>query len=269
MADKVNEEKVFFGEEYYRAFDTDVYLHNNFATIQEWHSDILKSLHQFYQSTYGTTPPSLKVLDFGAGPTIAYHVSSSLYASEIVLAEYVEENRKALRLWLDRNPQAFNWTPYFKYAVQDLERKCEGEVAERQERLRKGIKAVVSCDITKDHIIEKGNEGPYDIVFSCLCIEVACATKDDYAAAILKLSKLIKPGGKIVLIVPIPKPEVKDQDFYRVGSKRFHCLIVDEDFVKSCLKQAGFCDIEINPLPIHPQCRTQFMLYFVTAKTHK
>ena len=258
-----------FGEEYHNTFEPDAYLHVLYNRVLEWQHEVLKGLHSFYPSTYGTTPPGLKVLDFGAGPAVAYHATTAVYASEVVLAEYTEKNRKALRLWLDRDPQAYNWTPHFKCVVQDLEGKGERETAEREEQLRKVVTAVVSCDITKDCIIEKGHEGPYDVVFSCLCLAVACATKDAYAAAVLKLSKLLKPGGWIVLVVPLPKPEVKDQDFYVIDANKFHCLIVDEDFVRSCLQQAGFCNIEINLLPIHPQCPSQFAKLFVTAKTQQ
>ena len=38
----------------------------------------------------------------------------------IVFGEYTERNREVLQMWLDKEPDAFDFTPFFKYVVQDL-----------------------------------------------------------------------------------------------------------------------------------------------------
>ena len=42
-------------------------------------------------------------------------MSASAYFSHITLSEYVEVNRKERTVWLDRDPQAYDWTQFFKY----------------------------------------------------------------------------------------------------------------------------------------------------------
>ena len=256
-------ERPLFGEEYHDNFDPMTFLASGFpGEILEWHRSLFKCFHEFFQLYSTVNPQPLNVLDFGAGPTIAFEISASLYASEIVLAEYTEKNRKALQLWLDRDPQAHNWTPYFKYVVQELEGKSEQEATEREDQLRKIIKAVASCDISQSTIIESGYDGLYDVVLVCLCLTAACSTKDEYRAALVKLSKLLRPGGKIV-IVSAERPEITETSSYPVGSKTFLDLIVNEELVAASLRQAEFSDIMVKRLP--PKCSFHSALLFTTA----
>ena len=83
-----------------------------------------------------------------------YEISSARNATEIVLSEYTERNRAALQLWIMMNgdPKAHDFSQYFKYVVQDLEGRSEKEAFERQEKLQRVVKAIVSCDITEDPI---------------------------------------------------------------------------------------------------------------------
>ena len=115
-----------------------------------------KYLHEFckcYEAP--STGPGLKILDFGAGPIIANVISASLYASEIVLSDYLESNRKVLQMWLDRDPKAPNWSPFFQYVVQELEGRSMVEAAKREEELRQVIEAVIPCDIHNDPPVEQ------------------------------------------------------------------------------------------------------------------
>lgn len=252
-----------FGEEYHANFDPAVFLASGFpGEIMEWHQSLLKSFHEFFQSYAVANPRPFKVLDFGAGPTIAFEISTALYASEIVLAEYTEKNRKALQLWLNEDPRAHNWTPYFQYVVQELEGRTKQEATEREEKLRKIVKAVVPCDISQESIIESGYDGPYDIVLVCLCLTAACSTRDEYRTALLKLSKLVRLGGKII-IVSAERPATTETVSYPVGSKTFLDLIVGEKFVTASLEQAGFSDIIVKRLP--PKCYFHSALLFTTA----
>ena len=85
----------------FEVFDPWAYLHS-YEEVNVWHRHSLSVLHEFYKS-YGLPPVGLKILEFGAGPVISYEISAALYASEIVLSEYSEKNRKVLQMWLDRD----------------------------------------------------------------------------------------------------------------------------------------------------------------------
>ena len=70
----------------------------------------------------------------------------------------------------------------------------------KDEVLRHLVKRVILCDILRDPpLLVPGYEGPYDIIFSSLCLISACTTHEEYSQAIGRLTKYLKPGGKLIL----------------------------------------------------------------------
>ena len=226
----------------YELFDPWKYVKQDYATVDAFHRHSLQLLHEFYK-TYGSPPAGLKVLEFGTGPIIIYEISTPLYASEIVLSEYTEKNRKALQKWLDGDPDAPKWTPFFEYVVQELEGKSKEEVALREERLRQVVKAVIPCDINKDTPVEPAYYGPYDVVFTCQCLECACTSLEEFSGAVSKLAKLVKPGGKLVIVTT---DGAGDTFFYMVGDEKFFGISIREETMTTVLQQEGFYDITIK-----------------------
>ena len=227
----------------YELFDPWDYVEDEYDTVSDpFHRHSLKIMHEFYKS-YGSPPAGLKVLEFGTGPVIIYEISASLYASEIVLSEYTEDNRKLLQMWLDRDPEAPDWRPFFECVVQELEGKTKEEVTTRQEELRQVIKAVIPCDIRKDTPIEPAYHGPYDVVFTCQCLECACASLEEFSGAVFKLAKLVKPGGKLVIVTMEGEG---DTFFYMVGDEKFFGISIREENVTALVQQAGFHDIIVK-----------------------
>ena len=85
-------------------FDTQDFLRDYYTTpgyiVQTFP---LPHLYNFYQSLGSEC---LRILEVGSGPSIASVVSAAQYASEIVIAEYGESHRQAVRQWLDKEPTA-------------------------------------------------------------------------------------------------------------------------------------------------------------------
>ena len=232
----------------YDRFDPFVYIKNRYTIVNDWNSQPLKLLHNIFQS-YSSTPAGLKVLDFGCGPVPIYQCSSPLHASEIVFAEYTEKNRNILQMWIDNDPNAPDFTALFKYVVQDLEGKGEEEVVKRQDDLRRLVKGVIPCDALHDPpLLVPGYEGPYDIIFSSLCLTAACTTHEEYSQAIGRLTKYLKPGGKLILQGLRPK-EDSEYLYYYVGSEKFLGLCVTPEFRKSALIENGYTDISVTVQP--------------------
>ena len=190
-----------FGQDYDK-FNPQDYLHTYYSAdtlgLHPTHLLTLKTLHDYYQS-YESTEANLKILDVGSGPVISQTISAAPYAAEIVLSEYAEANRAALSQWLNNGPNAFDWTHIIKHVVVNLEGKREEEVPIRAELVRKVIKAVVHCDANRDPPIPQEYVGQYDIVTAFVCLSAACATREEYVSALVRLHALLKSGGKIVL----------------------------------------------------------------------
>ena len=239
--------KVLFGQDYCDKFNPNDYLQENYSVnnLGPFHLFKLNALHQFYQSYPSTA--QFRVLDIGSGPSIANIISAAPHAAEIVLSEYTEANRSTLLQWLNNDPNAFDLTHIFKHIVVDLEGKTEEEVPIRAELVRKVVKAVVPCDVTQDPPIPTEYVDQYDIVTEFLCLTAACATKEDYKAALVRLHALLKSGGKIVLYTVLCK-DAPTHASYPVGPHTFFDLQISEDFILKSLEQAGFCDVKVMAL---------------------
>ena len=214
----------------------------------------LHNIHEFFKtkstSILSDKPQYLKVLDYGCGPVIAHSISAAGIGSavEIVLADFTDECRKAVQQWLDKDPLAWDWSPYIKYVVHTLEGKQDHqEAALREESLRKAIKAVVPCDITKDSPIAEGFEGPYDVVISILCLENACETKEEVKAAIKRISALVKPGGNLLINIALQSKETCG--FFHIAETKFTYVGISLQFLLYALEESGFTEIAFNLLP--------------------
>ena len=236
-------ENVLFGQDYCDKFNPQDYLQTySVANLGPLHLLRLKELLQFYQSY----PPTakLRILDIGSGPSIANSISAAPHAAEIILSEYTEANRSTLLQWLNSDPNAFDCTHVFKHVVVDLEGKPAKEIQTRADLVRKVVKAVVPCDVTQDPPIPTEYVDEYDIVTEFLCLTAACATKEDYKAALVRLHALLKSGGKIVLYTVHCK-DAPTNASYSVGPHNFFELRISEDFIFKSLEEAGFCDVKV------------------------
>ena len=236
-------ERILFGKDYFDKFNPQDFLQTFYSAtnLSPIYRFKLNALHTFYQSY----PPTakLRILDIGSGPVIANIISAASHAAEIVLSEYTEANRAALLQWLNNDPNAFDWTHILKYVVVDIEGKTEEEVPIQAELVRKVVKAVVPCDANQDPPIPSEYVDEYDIVTDFLCLVSACATTEDYAAALIRLHALLKPGGKIVLYTPEYGNTLTPVS-YPVGPYQFFDLPLTRDFILKSLEQAGFSDVK-------------------------
>ena len=229
--------------------DPSVYISHTYfdnADFIKFRKHTLQKFHQFFTGSKS----DLKILEVGAGPVIVHAISAAQYASEIVLSDYSDNFRSALQKWVDGDPTAHDWSGYFKYVVEDLEGKTEKEAKERETQLRKAIKAVVPCDITADPPLPAEYMGTqYDLVTTVACLEAACRTRDSYKAAVGRMYKLLKPGGRIVIY-----GGEKDADFKSpeegvdlvLGNQGYAMLSITREFVKRTLEDAGFSDIQMT-----------------------
>ena len=140
--------------------------------------------------------------------------------------------------------QLRHWTGQYTFAIYvvvELEGKTESDIASRKEQVRKLTKAVVPCDITQDPPIESGYRREYDVVIASLVLTSSSRSQKDYLNNLKKLSKMVKPGGRI-MIYEVERSGTEG-GFYVVGDAKFINASVTSDFVSEALKSAGFDDI--------------------------
>ena len=203
----------------------------------------LKQCHAFYKPL----PNGLKILEYGCGPVPMFLISAAPHASEIVMADFAEVNRNAVRQWVEKDSKAFDWSPHFDHVVRKLEGKGEEEAREREEQLRKAIKAIVTCDLKEEGLIEKGYEGPYDIISIFGCLGPGCESLERCTKVLKKFSSFLKPAGRMVICGQDFKPDILGKHFmYPVGSEQFPFMAITTDFYKSALEDAGFINVYVE-----------------------
>ena len=243
--------------DYHNNFSPLRYLEGGYTTPGEvfLHDFALQQLSVFFSRE--KFDPTCKVLDYGCGPAIANSISAAGVAKELVLAEYTEKNRKAVQQWLDNDPSAWNWKPYFEYIVVNLEGKSEKEAREREHVFRNLVKAVIPCDVTQDPPIAVGYEGPYDVVVCILSIEAGCLTQEDYKAAVKRVAQLVKPDG-FLLHYFVVRNDTSQPGCYTVGAETFMEVPLTLEFVNTTLKATNFEVVTIKI--IEGECTAAFIV---------
>ncbi len=212
---------------------------------------------------------TLKVLDYGCGPTMINVVSAVPKASEIVLAEYTKSYRLSVQKWLDKDPSAYDWSAYFKHIVQTLEKKSDEDTVKRVKETHEKISAVVSCDINEECIISEGYEGPYDVVMSFHCLDAGCRDLGSFKHGVASLASLLKAGGHLLLYTS--KREKSDVGFYTVnGTRVCDALPLSKEFVVNAIEQAGLTNIRDKFIATSPGEASNVQgFYFFSARKHR
>lgn len=221
-----------------------------YGKLNCWHRNPLKNLLDFFTSHF-QRGANLKVLNYGCGPIVAFEASLVPYVQEIVLADYTEQNRAVAKLWLDKDPSRPDFSALYRYVVEELEGREPGEVDERQDAVRR-LTTICSCDIFQDSFIQKGYEGPYDVVYTASCLEGVCSSMEEYGVAVSKLCTLLKPGGWLLMSVCMGTEE----DTYcinYVGSNKFVELKVRVADIYDILQQR--CGFERESITVKPLVR--------------
>ena len=161
---------------------------------------LLEQLNDFV-SLRKLKPNSLKILDYGCGPSMVYEIGIAPIARELVLAEFNKSHQAFFQKWLDKDPSEHDWSPYFRHVVEAIEKESNEETVRRGNEVRRKIKALVPYNILQNQFIAKGCEGAYDIVMSFLCLDGGCMTDTKICeVGIKRLTSLVKEDGLFLLL---------------------------------------------------------------------
>ncbi|XP_040282719.1 nicotinamide N-methyltransferase-like isoform X3 [Bufo bufo] len=94
----------------------------------EWIEFATRNLHETF-TTGGVRGDTL--LDFGTGASIYHLLSACEVFDKIIVSDLLEQNRAEFKKWLNKDPDAFDWTPIIKRVCElegnreDSEKKAE------------------------------------------------------------------------------------------------------------------------------------------------
>ena len=256
-------------------FDASDYVLKHFKTPaadNTYANFMMKCLARFYTGTMsGVAANSLKVLDYGCGPSIALSISAAPKASEIILADYSPGNRDYVQKWLDKSPTLCDhWSPYFKHVVQTLEGGSEEAAVQRQDMLREKIKVVLPCDLREEAFIPEayGKKGSYDVVMSSTCIETCSNDLASFERGFEKVALLVKKEDGYLLLCSTRR-EGPEEGFYVVDGEKYCSISLTKDFVMGVLKQNNFdiIDEDYWPNAHRGLSNTDGYLFFAARKS--
>uniref|UniRef100_A0A8C4YHC0 Nicotinamide N-methyltransferase n=1 Tax=Gopherus evgoodei TaxID=1825980 RepID=A0A8C4YHC0_9SAUR len=196
-----------------------------------------------FQPTYEATSsnhPLHKLIEFngvkgntliriGAGPTVFELLSACESFKEIIVTNHTDLSCQEMQKWLKKEPGAFDWTPVVKYVCE-----LEGDRkkwAEKEEKLRRTVKQVLECDVTKFNPVTFASLPPADCLLLSQYLGAICKDLSTYRAALKNVSSLLKPGGHLLM-------------------NKFPCLFLEKECLEEAVKEAGFDILAFEVTPI-------------------
>ncbi|CAF1196122.1 unnamed protein product [Rotaria sp. Silwood1] len=184
-----------------------------------------------------------KALEFGGGPSLWPSFLLAQYVDSIRFCYYTQANLDVVTDWIEKKPNAFDWTRFFEWVLDIVGNPKEKRI-EWESRLRNALNqgGLSTCNVNDPHCpILSGKANDYDIIFSSLCLEAACLTIEIFDETIKRLVRLLKPGGLLLLAM------VRNNSYYYVNGEKFFCLPLDEKKVEKALRATGeLVDIHID-----------------------
>ncbi|XP_073537213.1 phenylethanolamine N-methyltransferase [Phyllobates terribilis] len=238
--------------ESYQLFNPRAYLQNNYvpprADFSSEDSVMCWKLRRLHEACTKGGIKGHTLVDIGSGPTIYQLLSAFEHFQETILAEYLEVNRKELKMWLSDEPGAFDWSPYFEHVCK-LEGKGESW-KDKQKRLREHVSRVIPVDVHQPSPL--GGElvsGSVDCLVSSFCLEACSPNLEAFQKALENVVGLLKPNGHFLWIGAL------EESYYLAGEARLSVVPVTEDIVKKALGTAKCVIREFSSYSMTPSMK--------------
>ncbi|XP_069804118.1 indolethylamine N-methyltransferase-like isoform X2 [Dendropsophus ebraccatus] len=165
--------------------------------------------------------------------SLVHHLHATCeFFKHIIVLKVSDRCILELKRWLDTRTGAFDWGHSIKLHG-EIAGKSD-ELQDKDGKVRSAAQHVVICDLEKDNMTDPIILPPADCIISAWLLEEISKDHDDFIKYLRKFSKLLKPGGHIILFGCL------DITFFTVGKDKYHALTYDEDFVRKALVGEGF-----------------------------
>ncbi|XP_069804495.1 nicotinamide N-methyltransferase-like [Dendropsophus ebraccatus] len=172
------------------------------------------------------------MIDLSIGPMVHHMYAACEYFKHIIVMKAKDRCILELKRWLDTRTGAFNWTHATKIHV-DIEGKCN-RLEDKEGKVRSAIQHIVKVCFEKENMTDPIVLPPADCIISVWLLDNICKDQEDYIRYLRKFSRLLKPGGHLILIGAI------DRTYWFVGKEKLHGFGSNQDFVRKALVGEGF-----------------------------
>ncbi|CAN7993280.1 unnamed protein product, partial [Ixodes hexagonus] len=176
-----------------------------------------------------------KLLDVGCGPTVHNVFPATKKMDNIVLSDFLPQNRLAVEKWIQKAPDAIDWS-FLSEPAATIEgyTDVKSGAKEIEERTRRAIRKVIPCDVLNPQVLPEDHKESFDVVLTSLCLTGACVDKGTYQKAVQNIGNLVGQGGYLIMC------DVRGIEHYWVAEAKFPVFPVSSDQAKEALSHAGF-----------------------------
>ncbi|XP_075183229.1 nicotinamide N-methyltransferase-like [Anomaloglossus baeobatrachus] len=172
------------------------------------------------------------LIDFSIGSMVHHLFAACDFFKHIIVLKIQDRCIMELKRWVDERTGAFDWGHVANLHADNKE--SSEQTQERENKVRSALQHVVKCNLEKENMMDLIVLPPADCIISFCLLEFISKDKDEYMRNVRKFSRLLKPGGNIILIGCL------EGTYATAGTDTFHFLNHDEDFVRKALVDAGF-----------------------------
>ncbi|OHA11135.1 MAG: hypothetical protein A3H71_02780 [Candidatus Sungbacteria bacterium RIFCSPLOWO2_02_FULL_48_13b] len=136
------------------------------------------------------------ILELGGGPTLYQLFGICDVAKEIHFTDFLEDNLREIRKWLQKSKGAFDWSQYAATAImlqRDDAKANSKEIFRLEDHLRKKITKVAHCDIFLPDLGIRRKS--YDVINTHFVAESATSSKQAWKRAIGNICRKLSSGG--------------------------------------------------------------------------
>ncbi|XP_068102615.1 indolethylamine N-methyltransferase-like [Hyperolius riggenbachi] len=172
------------------------------------------------------------LLDVSTGSLIHHLYPTCDVFKDIIILKLNEGCKMETSKWKNTCTGAFNWKHASSQAAM-LDGKS-AQVQDKDQQLKTAISHVMSCNFENENITHPEVLPLADCVTSLWVLGAISKDEDGYMRNMEKMSKLLRPGGHLILVVAL------NASYITIGGERFHIFKCDESFVKNALSKLGF-----------------------------
>ncbi|XP_056400841.1 nicotinamide N-methyltransferase-like [Hyla sarda] len=172
------------------------------------------------------------LVDLSAGSFLHHLYAACEFFQHIIVLKASDGCIMELKRWLDSRTGAFDWGHVTK-----LHGEIQGnsdQFQDKEAKVRSTIPHVMKCDLEKENVTDPIVLPPADCIISAVLLDAICKDQNDYRRYLRKFSRMLKPGGHLMLIGTL------DMTYYTVGKDKLHAFPYDEDFARKALVGEGF-----------------------------
>ncbi|XP_075696786.1 nicotinamide N-methyltransferase-like [Rhinoderma darwinii] len=171
------------------------------------------------------------LIDLSSASFVHHLYSACEFFKNIIVLKANNRCIMELKRWVDERTGAFYWG-HTSTLLQEKEENSD-QFQDPEAKLRSAIQHVVKYDLEKENITDPLVLPPADFITTGL-LDFISKDQDDYIRYLRKFSRLLKPGGHLIII------GILGTTYFTVGKDKFHVFTCDEDFVRKVLVGEGF-----------------------------